>query len=159
MSNLPPRSLKDNLDALNSKVTRQDQRIADLEAALAERTTERDRARGLAARFEQQVDQVRAGLVAGAGDVRAFPERLTDEWVKGQYQTLLDCLADVLEITGEHYPEKGSAEAAAELAEAFDAGTLDHAGWMLPEALDLDDEAREAALREEYAQVAFGCGS
>lgn len=151
--------VKNRIDALVSMNGRKDQRIAELERLLAERTVERDRARDLAVRFEQQVDAIRAGLVADAGDVRAFPERLTDEWVKGQYQTLLDSLADVLEITGEHYPDRGSAQAAADLAEAFDAGAIDHAGQMLPEALEIDDEAREAALREEYAQAAFGCGS
>jgi hypothetical protein len=137
----------------NAHIAEQAERYA---AELSEVIGERDRARITAVDFEQQIDKIRAGLVAAAGDVRSFPERHKDEYVRGQYETLLGVLADVLEITGEHYPEKGSAEAAEELAAAFASGTLDHAGQMLPEALDLDDEAREEALRDEYRSVA-GC--
>lgn len=160
----PSRQAQDRISALVSEnerlkaaakhaqayVAEQAQRYA---SELSEALGERDRARDIAVRFEQQIDKIRAGLVADAGDVRSFPERHKDEYVRGQYETLLGVLADVLEITGEHYPEKGSAEAAEELAAAFASATIDHAGQMLPEALDLDDDAREEALRDEYRSI------
>jgi hypothetical protein len=160
----PSRQAQDRIEALVSENERLKAAAGQAKAFVAEQAKryaaelsevigERDRARSTAVDFEQQIDKIRAGLVAAAGDVRSFPERHTDEYVRGQYETLLAQLADVLEITGEHYPEKGSAEAAEELAAAFASGTLDHAGQMLPEALDLDDEAREEALRDEYRSI------
>lgn len=107
-----------------------------LQQDLADRTGERDRARRFAVALEQQLDAVRAALVAVTGEVRGFPERRTDEYTRGQYETLVYDLAMLLEITGERYPERGNEEAAEELAAAFEAGTLDTAG-MLPESLDL----------------------
>jgi DNA-binding transcriptional MerR regulator len=148
----PPFDVREHIAALNSRLDRQAERIQELQTFLAERTKERDAARSFGVRVEQQLDQIRAGLVTSAGEVRLFPERHTDEYVRGQYETLIDVLADFLEVTGEHYPDQGSAEASESLAEAFEAGTL--AGHMLPEALELDDDAREEALRDEYRSVA-----
>jgi hypothetical protein len=152
----PPLEVREHIDALNSRLDRAAETIQDLQTLLAERTGERDDARSFGVRVEQQLDRVRAGLVTSAGEVHLFPERHTDEYVRGQYETLLDVLAEFLEVTGEHYPDQGSAEAARSLAEAFEAETL--AGGMLPEALDLDDDAREEALLDEYRSIA-GLGS
>lgn len=162
----PNRDALDRISALVSKTERQEARIIELtaqrDAAQDDRDVkagERDRARSIAVRFEQQVDEIRAGLVVAAGEVRSFPERETSEWVQGQYRELIDQLAAVLEVTGEHYPDRQPVDAARDLAKAWHANTLDHAGQMLPEALDLDDEAREQARVDEASSVAFGGGS
>jgi chromosome segregation ATPase len=157
----PSRQAQDRISALVSENGRLRGRIEELTAQRDaaqddrdEKARERDRARALAVDFEQQLDQIRAGLVAAAGEVRSFPERSTSEWVKGQYAELIDQLAIVLEVTGEHYPERSDSDAAEELAQAWEGDRL--AGQMLPEALDLDDEAREEARLDEVRTIA-GC--
>jgi len=162
------RSAHDTISALKSKNERQAERIAVLEGiaqanaddrdSYAERCVEieeeRDRARSIAIKFEQQLDAVRAGLVAAAGEVRSFPERGTSEWVQGQYTELLDRLAAVLEITGEHYPNREPVDAAEELARRWETNEAAHAGQMLLEALDLDDEAREQDRLDQLSSIA-----